>query len=252
MLQIRPDGDYSHKVNLFAGVNDSPEENQSWCEKVTALDEYLAMIVHEVRNPLTTIAMGLQYAQKVLPADAERERVELALSEAHRVTRLLHELLDYAKPQTFRLSKVRIGALLDEVLMQIRGLPEAAERHLVLANDFPGCEIVGDAGKLKQVLLNVLRNALEATTPHETVNISVFKEENLAQVCIKIHNAGEPIPPEILSSISRPFFSTKPLGTGLGLAVSKRIVDAHGGKLHIISATAGTTVSVHLPLNSQR
>ena len=112
---------------------------------------------------------------------------------------------------------------------------------------FRSIRILGDRDKLKQVIINVLRNACEASPVGTTVDLEL---ETLATPFVYIHvrNQGEVIPPEVLSKLGQPFFSTKPEGTGLGLAIVHRIVKAHGGRLQFQSDVAGTFVSVELPL----
>jgi signal transduction histidine kinase len=220
-------------------------------ERLAAIGEFTAKIVHEVRNPLTTIEMGLRYAQKIAQTEAERERLALALSESDRLKQLLNEILGYAKPQILQLSKLNISQFLDSLSFQIRELPEAADRHIVYVNNCPEVEIMADANKLKQVFLNLFRNAFEAIAPQETVNCSICQGGNLDWIIVQIHNGGTPIPPELLPKLATPFCSTKSSGTGLGLAISKQIVTAHGGELKIMSSSSkGTKVSIHLPIIS--
>lgn len=216
-------------------------------ERLAAIGQFAAMIVHEVRNPLTTIDMGLKYAQKVLSVSAQ-ERLALSLSESYRLKHLLNEILLYAKPQVLQLSKLNLNKILDELLIQIREMPEAFERGIELVNALPEAEVLGDLDKLKQAFINLFRNALEAIAPGNTVRCEIVRCASSNQVCIQFHNGGEAIPPEMLPKLTEPFYSTKPSGTGLGLAIVKRIIIAHGGELTIASTAQGTTVSVHLPI----
>jgi signal transduction histidine kinase len=216
-------------------------------ERLAAIGEFTAMIVHEVRNPLTTIQMGLSYAQKVLPSDTDQQRLTLALSEAQRLNHLLSDILCYAKPQILELKKINISKFIHEFLVQVQDLPEAVERYIHYEEGSSKIEVMADTNKLKQVFLNLFRNAFEAIAPHETVSCFIHYEGGLNRVCIKIQNGGNPIPPELLPQLATPFCSTKPSGTGLGLALSKRIITAHQGDLEITSSMAGTTVQVYLP-----
>ncbi len=206
------------------------------------------MIVHEVRNPLTTIELGLRYAQKVLHSNADQQRLALALDESHRLNQLLSKILSYAKPEVLHSSKLNIGQFFDDLLLQIQDLPEAAERHIKYVNDSPEVEVMADANQLKQVFLNLFRNAFEAISPQEMVTCSINHGIQANGICVRIHNGGTPIPPKLLPQLTTPFCSAKPSGTGLGLAISKRIIAAHGGELEIISSATGTTVSVYLPI----
>jgi signal transduction histidine kinase len=219
-------------------------------ERLAAVGTFTAMIVHEVRNPLTTIEMGLRYAQKVLHSDADRQRLALAIDEAQRLKQLLTEILNYAKPQVLQWSNLNIDQFFDDLLPQIQDLPEAAERHITYINDSPEVAVMADANKLKQVFLNLFRNAFEAIAPQETVSCSIDGSVRKNWICVSIHNGGTPIPSELLPQLTTPFCSTKPSGTGLGLAISKRIITAHGGELEIVTSPTGTTVSVYLSVMS--
>ncbi len=217
-------------------------------ERLAAIGEFAATIVHEVRNPLTTILMGLNYAQKALPSAPARERLSLSLDESYRLERLLNEILLYAKPQVLQLSRLNVGEFLRELISQTHELPEAVGRHIVLMNDSPEIEVLADRDKLKQVFINLFRNACEAIAVGDGVRCEVVRCANPQYICINVHNGGEPIPPEILPKLTEPFCSTKPSGTGLGLAIVKRIVNAHAGELSIQSVATGTKVSVQLPV----
>jgi signal transduction histidine kinase len=113
----------------------------------------------------------------------------------------------------------------------------------------PSIEVWGDQDKLRQVFINLFRNACEAIAPGERVRCEVSRWADSETVNIRVHNYGTPIPEAILPKLTQPFCSTKPNGTGLGLAIVKRIVTDHGGELRIQSvATMGTTVDVQLPI----
>jgi signal transduction histidine kinase len=218
-------------------------------ERLAAIGEFAAMIVHEVRNPLTTIMMGLQYARKQLSDALAAERLALSMSEVDRLQQLLNEILLYAKPQLLQLSTIQIDKFLREILEQIRELPEASDRRIELRKTSLEVKVLGDGNKLKQVFINLFRNACEAIAPGDLVTCELIQGTNPTQICVRIHNGGNPIPPEILPKLTEPFCSTKPSGTGLGLAIVKRIVMAHGGELSIQSdALTGTMVSVQLPI----
>ncbi|KAM3098213.1 two-component system sensor histidine kinase NtrB [Phormidesmis sp. 146-12] len=217
-------------------------------ERLAAIGEFTAMIVHEVRNPLTTIVMGLTHAQKVMQSDSDQQCLALALSESHRLNHLLNEILSYAKPQILNRSALNLDEFLNALLIQIQDLPEAAERQTSYVNEIPNIEVMADADKLKQVFLNLFRNALEAIAADETVDCFVSPGIRSDSICIRIQNGGTPIPAELLPQLTLPFCSTKPSGTGLGLAISERILVAHEGELTIASSSAGTIVSVDLPV----
>lgn len=216
-------------------------------EKLAAIGEFASMIVHEIRNPVTTILMGLNYFKKTRISEQERERVSLALNEAHRLQNLLKEILLYAKPQTLQLEELEVNTLLKEIFSVLAEMPEAQERKLELICSSERLYLQADKDKLKQVFINVVSNACEAVNSGEQVTCKIEYKNN--QVCFSVHNGGTPIPVEILPKLTQPFCSTKPGGTGLGLAIVKRIVEAHGGSLSIGSnEKEGTIVKIAIPL----
>jgi hypothetical protein len=218
--------------------------------------------------------MGLNYAKKQLPEPLAQERLSLALDEADRLQQLLTEILLYAKPQILKLTKIHPGQFFQDLLVQIRELPEASDRIITLqidpclTTDPRNIEILGDVNKLKQVFINLFRNACEAIAPGEPVTCNLTKgprlgsldssldtkldtklDTNPAWLHIRIHNGGDPIPAELLPKLTQPFCSTKASGTGLGLAIVKRIIMAHDGDLLIQSeAPTGTTATVALAI----
>lgn len=217
-------------------------------ERLAAIGEFAAMIVHEIRNPLTTIIMGVKYGQKMLLEKSAQARFALSLSEADRLQRLLSEILLYAKPQVLQLEELDINEFIQELLPGLQEMPEAQDRQIEWVPTSSPVRILGDRDKLKQVFINLVRNACEAASTGAVIHW-VLHHSAPHQICIRVQNPGEPIPPEVLSQLTKPFYSTKPEGTGLGLAISKRIVNAHQGELLIQSeASIGTIVSVQLPM----
>ncbi|MCY7272983.1 MAG: GAF domain-containing protein [Phormidesmis sp. CAN_BIN44] len=213
-------------------------------ERLAAIGEFAAMIVHEIRNPLTTITMGLKYSQKQLQHELAQERLALSMGEANRLDRLLHELLAYAKPQTLQLEELELNRWLQTFIGE---LSEAQGQQVNFTCISDAVKILGDRDKLKQVVINLVRNACEASPITEAVECRIEILDS-SHVCIQVWNQGEVIPPEILSKLGQPFFSTKSEGTGLGLAIVNRIVKAHSGQFLIQSNDSGTCVSVQLPM----
>ncbi|MEB3218256.1 MAG: ATP-binding protein [Nostocales cyanobacterium 94392] len=220
-------------------------------ERLAAIGEFASSIIHEIRNPFTTMKMGLNYFKKIDNSEASQIRLSLALEEADRLERLLKEILLYAKPQQLQLQVIDINKFMIEMLESLRTMPFSSQRQIEfdLKNYPPSTQlqVMGDKDKLKQIMINLVRNACEAISVGETVKIQLennFKQQVLINIC----NGGEPIPPEILPKLTQPFYSTKSSGTGLGLAIVKRIVESHNGELLIRSnAIEGTIISVNLP-----
>jgi PAS domain S-box-containing protein len=217
-------------------------------ERLAEIGELAAMIVHEVRNPLTTISMGLTAFKKLQLTERFQEYLSLALDEADRLQRLLNQILLYSKPQTLHRSHLMLNSFVSEVLDTLRGIPAASEKDLQIQITPTPVQVLADHDKLKQVLINLITNAYEAINSGESITVKLQTIDG-HQACIQIQNGGEPIPADVLPNLTKPFFTTKATGTGLGLAIVKRIVEVHDGELSIESSTeTGTVVKVLLPL----
>jgi signal transduction histidine kinase len=220
-------------------------------ERLAAIGEFAAMIVHEIRNPLTTVQMGLNYFTKLdLPQPAQA-RLLLAMGEAERLANLLQEILSYSKPQMLQLAEINVDTFIQELLVSLRSMPQAEGRLIEYHPLSLPVLILGDPDKLKQVFINLIRNACEAVEPGEIVQWSVMNR-SIEQICISVQNGGDLIPADVLPQLTQPFYSTKAEGTGLGLAIVKRIVEAHNGELLIESSElTGTIFTVQLPLKRE-
>jgi len=217
-------------------------------EKLAAIGQFASMIVHEIRNPTTTILMGLTSLQKLNLDQRNQMRLNLALEEGERLKSLLQEILLYAKPQILQAETIDLKQFLAEMSFSLREMPQASQRRLQLVSDSSQFIIKGDRDKLKQVMINLVRNAFEAIEAGETVTCHLSLDQNPDCCCISVINQGTPIPPDILPKLTEPFVSNKPDGTGLGLAIVKQIVTNHGGSLSIKSdQETGTKISVTLP-----
>ncbi len=224
------------------------KEAEKALAKLAEIGELAATIVHEVRNPLTTIMMALNAFKKLQLADRFQEYLNLSLDEADRLERLLSQILLYSRPYTLDRSEIELNSFITETLNILQTIPVAAGKHLNFSANTTPVNILADRDKLKQVLINLITNACEAVSTGEAISISINKSED-RRICISIHNGGKPIPADILPQLTKPFFTTKASGTGLGLAIVKRIVEAHDGELGIESGEgAGSIVTVQLPL----
>ncbi len=240
---------------IISMVRDITERKQAQAatERLAEIGELAAMIVHEVRSPLTTILMGLESFREIPLPDRAQRRLSLALEEADRLKQLLNEILQYARAPVLAPLPFDLVAFAHQLKDHLSTLPMAQGRSLVLESDLPEAWIVGDVDKLKQVFINLVRNACEAVSPGDRVTWHIALGPNPNGLTVTIHNDGDPIPPAVLAKMGQPFFTTKPGGNGLGLAIVKRIVDVHGGALTIEStAEAGTTVGVVLPWGDRK
>lgn len=248
--------DESGKVYRIAGIAEDITDRQQEqertikaMERLSEIGELATTIVHEVRNPLTTVMMGLNFFERMELSENARKRLMLALEEAERLKRLLNEILLYAKHEVIQSAVVDLNQLTLKVVENIASTQDAIGKQIYFEPLPEPILIAGDKDKLKQVLINLLQNACEAVTAGEKISVYFSSLTSSQQICLHVHNGGDPIPAEFLPNLTKPFMTTKPSGNGLGLAIVKKIVEAHGGKLEIeSSAITGTIVSVLLPM----
>jgi PAS domain S-box-containing protein len=223
------------------------KEGSKALEQLAEIGELASMIVHEIRNPLTTVLMGLNAFQRLELPERYQTYCSLALDEGERLQRLLNQILLYAKPQHLKRSTVELNTLITQMQKPLATMPAAGGKHLMFTAASESVQVLADPDKLKQVVINLVTNAFEAIEQGESVAIAI-KSLSRQRACITVQNQGHPIPAEVLPKLSQPFITTKSNGTGLGLAIVKRIVEAHGGQLAIEStAIAGTLITVELP-----
>ncbi|MEM9162901.1 MAG: ATP-binding protein [Cyanobacteria bacterium P01_F01_bin.4] len=243
--------DLNGKTVYLALARDISDRKQAEVdrERLAEIGELASMIVHEVRNPLTTVWMAIKAMQGEALSDRATARLTMALDEAERLQGLLNDILLYARPeQNLDTSDLEINEFITEVVESLRQQPAIATRHIQWTPTPTGLALKADSNKLKQVLINLVTNACEAINDGDKINCWIELADTPGYLTICIHNGGEPIPAEILPRLTQPFFTTKSSGNGLGLAITKRIIEAHGGQFMITSsADAGTQVSVRLP-----
>lgn len=240
--------EFSGDRYLLALARDITERKQaeSATARLAEIGELAAMIVHEVRNPLTTVLMGLNAFKRMDLPERDRMRLSFALEESERLQRLLNEILLYARQQQLETTSLDLNALARDMLPALQTMPAAADRAIEIVANSAALPIHGDKDKLKQVFINLICNACEASPVGGTITWQLTRSNG--QIQIQIHNGGDPIPPDILPKLTQPFFTTKTSGNGLGLAITRRIIEAHRGTLTFESvAEVGTTVTVRLP-----
>lgn len=211
--------------------------------RLATIGQFASGIVHEIRNPLATISLALEHIKGLeqLPQGG-RKRADLAGAEVIRLERLLADILLYAKPLALERSAVDLVELVKETVAAES--TEAAEFQTRLT---PCPTVAADADRLRQVLINLLRNAQQASPAGSPIRVRCGPQ-GTDRVEVEIANGGEPIPDEALERVFEPFFTSKTRGTGLGLPIVRRIVSAHGGEIMLESdAKSGTRATLRLP-----
>ena len=201
-------------------------------EKLAAVGRLSSAIAHEIRNPVAMISSSLDMANERGATETERkEMFGIAAKEAKRLEKLTGDFLEYAKPQV--LEKTNSSA--SDTLLYVASACKAyaLETGVVVEVEVqPDLTISMDAGRVQQALLNLLKNAIEASQAEQSIRLRGILTDK-GSVWLEVHNVGPPIPKEALKQIFEPFFTTKRHGTGLGLAIARNIARAHGGDLFL-------------------
>ena len=220
-------------------------------EKLASIGQISATIVHEIRNPLSSIKMGLTTLLKRSKlVEKDRRCLELASHEVTHLESILNDLLDFAKPQDLKLVRHDINQILIMNLDQIED--EFKSEGIVILRDLdPNIpRSLMDVKRINQVIRNILVNARQSITENGQVQVISKYLQNVNKIRIEIKDNGSGIEGEDLKQIFNPFFSTKDEGTGLGLPVVHKIIEAHGGSIGVDSITdKGTTVWYELPVD---
>lgn len=223
-------------------------------EKLASLGMLAAGVAHEIRNPLTAIKAALFVQQKkILPGTREAADAKVIDREILRLERIVNDFLLFARPGDSKLVTMTADTPLREVHTLLA--PQLAVNNIQLAlGETPSLPIKADADQIKQVLINLVRNAAEASQPNGVVKLSARSEhkrlagKESAVVILEVADHGNGIPAEVQKRLFDPFFTTKETGTGLGLSIAAQIVHAHGGMLQYRSVpNQGTTFGVVLP-----
>ncbi|WP_156040188.1 ATP-binding protein [Alicyclobacillus macrosporangiidus] len=214
-------------------------------EKWSVLTSLAAGIAHEIRNPLTTARGFLQLFLERLCDETDRRFLRLTIDELDRIQRLVTDFMSLAKPGQSVFGLVDLAAALKEVAEFIS--PQAALSNVTLETELEVNDawVWGDANQLKQVVLNVLQNAFQACKPKDTVSLRLRVQAG--QVTVEVADTGCGMTAEQMARLFQPYYTTKTTGTGLGLTVTKQIMERHGGNVHISSRPGeGTLVTLEL------
>ena len=218
--------------------------------RLAALGQFAAAIAHDIRTPLTSISLNVQILRRKLQLpDDDREHLDIALEELARLDKSVAEILDFAKPVKLARQPIDVGELIETTahtlgpVLSEKGVALRCEPRLEL----PAVQV--DPQRLRQVLVNLVGNAAEASQPGAAVTVRARPATDTARIAIEIEDRGRGIPADDLPRIFEPFFTTRADGTGLGLAICRKVVRAHGGEIQVRSVVGeGSTFTVLLPV----
>jgi signal transduction histidine kinase len=208
--------------------------------------EMAAEMAHEFKRPLASVRTAMELLGDHVTDERGRELLVMVDAQLERLTETMHDLFALARPETLALGEIDVRDLLDDALLQLAGHPSANRVQLTrdLAPD--ALTVWGDRRRLGQAMANVVVNALDAMPDGGTLTVRSRQMDGGVEVSVE--DTGPGIPPEEVERVLRPFYSTKELGTGLGLPLVARIIGAHGGRLTIEGARGqGTAVRLLLP-----
>jgi signal transduction histidine kinase len=249
-------GDLGRDFNdMVVQLKSSREEIQrlhqtqmSRAEHFATLGELAAGLAHEIRNPLAGIAGVIEIISRDLPPNSPaRAVIKDAKEEAVQINRILTELLEIArpKPPQFRVSDICSTAEHAVMFARQQAVTKRVMIELEIGDAIPPVE--HDPNQINQVLLNLLLNAIQSMDKPGTIRVVLQMDDDT--LLITVSDEGKGIPAENLRNIFRPFFTTKGHGTGLGLSLARRIVEAHGGSIDVTSVVGqGSEFLIRLPV----
>ncbi len=251
LISLIPKKYNGQTVEIFGTITDittliETEELLRKTEKLTVVGELAAGFAHEIRNPLTTLKGFIQLLE-ITSEIKNKEYLTIMHQEIDRLEMITNEFMVVAKPQAIKYQRENINNIITEVL-QFMG-PQALLMNVEMKKE--GTEskalIYCDKNQLRQVFINLIKNAMEAMPNGGTIIVKVATDDMFME--ISVMDEGNGIPEEIIGRLGEPFYTLKEKGTGLGLMVTKKIIESHNGFLEIKSQVgAGTTMTIKLPL----
>lgn len=227
-------------------------------DRARSLEELSAAIAHEIRSPITAAKSLVQQVAEDPTAVESQEHARVAVAELDRVERSIGHLLRFAREEPFEPRALELDKLIESAVDLVRERASGAKVRLMLDLD-EAPPLVADSDQLRKVIANLVGNALDAhaSKPGPDPFVRISAGRNLAgdEVWIRVRDNGPGMSEQVLAKLFRPFYTTRAGsgGTGLGLALAKKVVERHGGSIEVESAPGqGTEFTVALPRDGER
>ena len=224
-------------------------------EELAALGELSAGIAHEIRNPLVAIktSVGLLQDESELSEEGH-QLLEVVAEETDQMAAIVEDFLQFARPKPPTFEEVNLNRLLRDVMKRYREVKQEKEVQWIESMDEKLPSLWIDRYQIQQVITNLILNGLDALEQSGSLEIRSFREEcDPLRICFSVTDTGLGIQPECLHKIFQPFFSTKQKGTGMGLAICRRIIDQHEGEIRVESIAGKKTIfTVLLPIRARK
>lgn len=260
MPRFNPDGHLTAVIHVLRDITERKriEETLQRAEQMKLVGEWASALAHEIKNPLAGIKVSVEVLSEELELQEDKKMVERAVEEIKRIENLLKSLLNFAKPPKPQLSRTDLNDLLDKTATFSLKQPSVSRNnsgiiHIVkeFAPSLP--RILADPMQLQQIFLNLLLNSFEAMPAGGTLLLKTEHDPAVKAIRVEIADTGKGMESQLQDKIFEPFFTTKKKGSGLGLAVTKRLIEQHRGDIHLTSKPGkGTVFTITFPVEVDR
>jgi len=239
-------GEISHSINRMAEARQKLETELRREDRLRAVGRLVAGIAHEIRNPLNSIRLSIQYLERRIGGTGvSAEDLRPVIEEVDRLSALLTNLLTFQKTRQPELLDRPVAPVVQKCVSLVHPQADARSIEIHVETGPPGLEARFDPEQLTQMLMNLLLNAIEVAGQNGTINVRLEQRGTTAR--IEVHDSGPGLTDEQTENLFEAFYTTKASGTGLGLAVSRELATAMGGGLHYRNDQPGATFEIELP-----
>ena len=242
-------GEITDAVNRMSQQRKQLELELRHHEQLAMLGRLVAGVAHEVRNPLNNLQLTLQLLLRNETAPAMAEKYDRLLKEVGRMEEIVQQLLSLVRRDSGERSSQPLSSVLCDSIAAVSPQSKQKDVQVALTLGNGDKPVAFNRAQLQQVFVNLIRNAVEAAPERSSVSVNLSNDQTSA--CVSIADGGPGVSAQDQPQLFQPFFTTKPQGVGLGLAISREIVEAHSGKILFECGPEGTTVTVSLPFDSE-